>query len=195
MILMNLKIEPMEPTFETFNLGNNESLFLIKIGSTLNEKERKDLKDFLTEFQEVFAWSYEDMAGIDPEIAQHHIGTHAHMVPVKQKLRHMRTEWLLKIKEEATKQLEVGFIKLVHQDEWTANVVPIPKKNGKVRMFVDFRDLNKACPKDDFPLPHINVLVDNTTGSVLMSFMNGFLGYNQIKMAPKDMTKNTFTTE
>ena len=146
------KIEPMEPTFETLNLGNNENLFLIKIGSTLNEKERKDLKDFLTEFQEVFAWSYEDMAGIDPEIAQHHIGTHAHMVPVKQKLRHMRTEWLLKIKEEATKQLEVGFIKLVHQDEWTANVVPIPKKNGKVRMFVDFRDLNKACPKDDFTL-------------------------------------------
>ena len=73
--------------------------------------------------------------------------------------------------------------------------MPVPKKDGKVRMCVDFRDLNKACPKDDFPLPHINVLVDNTTGSVLMSFMNGFLGYNQIKMAPKDMTKNTFTRE
>ena len=63
------KIKSMEPTFETLNLGNNENLFLIKIGSTLNEKERKDLKDFLTKFQEVFAWSYEDMLGIDPEIA------------------------------------------------------------------------------------------------------------------------------
>ena len=73
--------------------------------------------------------------------------------------------------------------------------MPVPKKDGKVRMCVDFRDLNKACPKDDFPLPHINVPVDNMTGSVLMSFMNGFLGYNQIKMAPKDMNKNTFTTE
>ena len=73
--------------------------------------------------------------------------------------------------------------------------MPVPKKDGKVRMCVDFRDLNKACPKDDFPLPHINVLADNMTGSVLMSFMNGFLGYNQIKMAPKDMTKITFTTE
>ena len=59
----------MEPTFETLNLGNNENLCLIKIGSTLNEKERKDLKDFLTKFQEVFAWSYEDMLGIDLEIA------------------------------------------------------------------------------------------------------------------------------
>ena len=62
------KIEPMEPTFETLNLGNNENLCLIKIVSTLNEKERKDLKDLLTEFQEVFAWSYEE-PGIDPEIA------------------------------------------------------------------------------------------------------------------------------
>ena len=71
----------------------------------------------------------------------------------------------------------------------------VPKKDGKVRMCVDFRDLNKACPKDDFPLPHIDVLVDITTGSELMSFMDGFSGYNQIKMAPKDMTKTTFTTE
>ena len=71
----------------------------------------------------------------------------------------------------------------------------VPKKDGKVRMCVDFRDLNKACPKDDFPLPHIDVLVDNTAGSALISFMDGFSRYNQIKMAPKYMTKTTFTTE
>ena len=62
-------------------------------------------------------------------------------------------------------------------------------------MCVHFRDLNKACPKDDFFIPHIYILVDNTAGSALMSFMDGFLGYNQIKMAPKDMTKTTFTIE
>ena len=73
--------------------------------------------------------------------------------------------------------------------------MPVPKKDGKVRMCMDFRDLNKACPKDDFPLPHINILVDNMAGSALMSFMDGFSGYNQIKMAHKDMTKTTFTTE
>jgi len=86
----------------------------------------------------------------------------------------MRTEWILKIKEEVTKKLKVGFIKPVHQAEWIANVVPIPKKNGKVRMCVDFRNLNKACPKDDFHLPHIDVLVDNTASSALMSFMDGW---------------------
>ena len=135
------------------------------------------------------------MLGIDREIAQHHIDTHTHMIPVKQKLRCMRTTWLLKIKEEVTKQLKVGFIKPIHQDEWITNVVPVPKNDGKVRMCVDFRDLNKACPKDDSPLPHIDFLVDNTADSALMSFIDGFSRYNQIKMAPKDMTKTTFTTE
>ena len=101
------KIEPMEPNFETLNLGNDESPCLIKISSTLTEKERKDLKKLLTEFQEVFVWSYEYMLDINPEMAQHHIDTHAHMVLVKQNLRRTRTEWLLKIKEEVTKQLKV----------------------------------------------------------------------------------------
>ena len=114
------------------------------------------------------------MPGIDPRIAQHRIDTYDHMVPVKQKLRRTRTEWLLNIKEEVTMQLKVGFIKPVNQAEWIANAVPIPKKDGKVRMCVDFRDLNKACPKDDFPLPHTDVLVDNTARSALMSFMDIF---------------------
>ena len=189
------KIEPMEPTLEIINLGNDENPHLIKIGLTLSEKEKKDLQELLMEFQEVFAWSYEDMHGIDLEIAQHHIDTHDHMVPIKKKLRRMMAEWLLKIEEEVTKQLKVVFIKPINQAKWITNVVPIPKKDRKVRMCVDFRDLNKACPKDDFPLPHIDVLVDSTVGSALMSFMDGFSGYNQIKMAPKDMTKITFTTE
>ena len=98
----------MKPTLETTNLGNDESPCLIKMGLTLNEKERKYLQELLMKFQEEFAWSYKDMPGIDPQIAQHHIDTHDHKVPVKQKLRRMRIEWLLKIKEEVTKQLNIG---------------------------------------------------------------------------------------
>ena len=105
------KIEPMKPTLETINLGNDENPCLIKMGSTLNEKERKYLQELLMKFQEEFAWSYKDMPGIDPQITQHHIDTHDHKVPVKQKFRRMRIEWLLKIKEEVTKQLNIGKIK------------------------------------------------------------------------------------
>ena len=70
----------------------------------------------------------------------------------------------------------------------------MPKKDGRIRVCVDFRDLNKASPKDDFPLPHIDELVDFTAGYALLSFMDGFSVYNQIVMASKDREKTAFTT-
>ncbi|RVW84878.1 Retrovirus-related Pol polyprotein from transposon opus [Vitis vinifera] len=84
---------------------------------------------------------------------------------------------------------------MVEYPEWLANVVPVPKKDSKVRVCVDFRDLNKASPKDDFPLPHIDMLVDSTAGHSMLSFMDGFSRYNQILMAPEDMEKTSFITE
>ena len=100
------------------------------------------------------------------------------MKPIKQKLRRMKLEWTLKIKEEVEKQHNAGFLRVVNYPKWLVNVVPVPKKDGKVRMYVDFRDLNKAGPKDDFLLPHIDILVDNIVGHALLSFMDGFSGYN-----------------
>ena len=73
-------------------------------------------------------------------------------------------------------------------------MVPVPKKDGKVRMCVDFRDLNKASLKDDFPLPHIEILVNNTVGHALLFFMDGFSRYNQIKMTLEDMEITSFIT-
>ncbi|KAA3486017.1 Retrovirus-related Pol polyprotein from transposon 17.6 [Gossypium australe] len=98
----------------------------------------------------------------------------------------MRPDILLKIKEEVKKQFDAGFLQVVKYSEWVANIVLIPKKDGK--------DLNKASPKDNFPLPHIDTLVDNTAGYSLFSFMDGFFGYNQIKMHSKDMEKTIFVT-
>ena len=93
----------------------------------------------------------------------------------------------LKIKEKVKKQFDVGFLVVARYPEWVANIVPVPKKDGKVRMCMDYRDLNQASPKDNFPLPHIDVLVDNTTNFTLFSFMDEFSGYNQIRMALEDM--------
>ena len=100
----------------------------------------------------------------------------------------------LKIKEEVRKQIDAGFLITSEYPQWLANIVPVPKKDGKVRMCVDYRDLNKASPKDNFPLPHIDVLVDNTAKCKVFSFMDGFSGYNQIKMAPEDREKTSFIT-
>ena len=86
--------------------------------------------------------------------------------------------------------MEVG-----EDTHWLANIVPVPKKDGKVRMCVDYRDLNKAYPKDDFSLPHIDTLVDSAASSAMYSFMDGFTGYNQIMMVVIDKLKTSFITE
>ena len=99
-----------------------------------------------------------------------------------------------KIKEEVEKQFNAGFLTVAQYPQCVANVVPVPKKDGNVRMYVDYKDLNSASLKDDFPLPHIDTLVDKTATSSLYSFMDGFSGYNQIKLAPEDMEKTTFIT-
>ena len=82
------------------------------------------------------------------------------------------------MKEEIQKQLIVGFLSVVEYPEWLANVVYVPKKNGNVRDCIDFRDLNKTSLNDDFPLPHIDMLVESTVGHSMLSFMDGFSRYS-----------------
>ena len=86
------------------------------------------------------------------------------------------------------------FIREVYYPDWLANVVMVKKANGKWRMCVDFTDLNKACPKDSYPLPRIDQLVDSTAGHKLLSFMDAFSGYNQIRMNDADQEKTSFVT-
>jgi len=114
--------------------------------------------------------------------------------PVKQRLRRSHPDIVLKIKEEVRKQIDAGFLITSEYPQWLANIKPVLKKDGKIRMCVDYRDLNKASPKDDFPLLHIDVLVDSTAKCKVFSFMDGFSGYNQIKMASEDREKTSFVT-
>ena len=101
----------------------------------------------------------------------------------------MRPKMSEKIKAEVMKQFDAGFLAVTSYPPWVTNVVPVPKKDSKVRMCVDYRDLNMESRKDDFLLPHIDVLVDNIAQHKIFSFMDGFSGYNQIKMAPEDMAR------
>ena len=137
----------------------------------LSTDERDSLIQLLISYLDVFAWSYEDMSGLDPSIVQYHLPLLLHVKPIKQKLRLLYPCWSLQVKEKIQKQLSVGFLSVVEYLERWANVVPIPKKNGNVRVCVDFRDLNKASHKDDFPLPHIDMLIDSTVGHSMLSFM------------------------
>jgi len=101
----------------------------------------------------------------------------------------------LVIRQETKKLLDVGHIREIQSPERLANVVMVKKANGKWRMCVDFTDLNKACPKDSYPLSSINALVDSASGCKLLSFLDAFSGYNQIQMHPRDERKTTFMTK
>ncbi|KAA3486916.1 RNA-directed DNA polymerase (Reverse transcriptase), Ribonuclease H [Gossypium australe] len=136
-----------------------------RIGENLSGiQTKRDLIELLQEFIDVFAWLYQDMSGLSTDIVVHRPPIKEECKPVQQKLRMMRLDVLLKIKEEVKKQFNAGFLQVVKYSEWVANIVPVPKKDEKVRICVDYRDLNKASLKDNFLLPHIDTLVDNMTG-------------------------------
>ncbi|KAL0454263.1 UNVERIFIED_CONTAM: Transposon Tf2-12 polyprotein [Sesamum latifolium] len=98
------------------------------------------------------------------------------------------------IEIKLNKLIKVGFIREVKYPTWISSIVPVRKKNGQIRVCVDFRDLNSACPKDDFSLPIAELMIDATMGHEALSFMDGSSGYNQIRMAPKDEELTAFRT-
>ena len=164
----------------------------------ISSKLPKDLKGLLTQFlrqnRDVFAWTQADMGGIDPAIITHKLNTNSSFKPVKQKRRSFAPERQKAINNEVGKLLQAGAIREVEYPEWLANVVLVKKANGKWRLCIDFTDINKACPKDIFPLPRIDLIVDATAGHELLSFMDAFSGYNQISMNPNDQEKTSFVT-
>jgi len=187
------EIKPHQEDVETLNLREEDEKKEVKIDTSMKREVKQELCALLKEFRDVFAWSYNDMPGLDTDIVQYKLPLKPECLPVRQKLRRMKPEMSLKIKE-VQKQFDDGFLVVAKYPQWVANIVPVPKKDGKVQMCVDYRDLNRASPKDNFPLPYIDTLVDNTARFSLFSFMDGFSGYNQIKMAPEDMQKTTFIT-
>ena len=134
------------------------------------------------------------MTGIHPTVASHRLNILASSKPVQQKVQRFHPDKQKVIQDEMEKFLEVGFIREVEYPEWLANVVVVPKKGGKWRVCVDYTNLNNTCPKDSFPLPRIDQIVDATTGHEVLSLLDAFSGYHQIPMAPEDEEKTTFIT-
>ncbi|KAL5555088.1 hypothetical protein UlMin_037324 [Ulmus minor] len=141
-----------------------------------NENGSENLIIFLREHRDIFAWSHEDMPGIDPNVIVHRLNIDPNFKPIKQKRRTFNAKRYMAINTEI------------------ANVVLVKKANGNWRVCVDFTDLNRACPKDSFPLPRIDQLVDATAGHELLSFMDAYSGYNQIRMHEEDQEHTTFLT-
>lgn len=121
-----------------------------------------------------------DLEGIDPNVITHQQNVDIEARPIKQKKHVIGSECNHIIKEDVERLLQVEYIWPVLYPGWLANVVLVPKSNGNWRLCVDSDDLNKACPKDSYPEPIIEMLINSTSGCEIMSFLDAFQGYNQI---------------
>ncbi|KAK0596320.1 hypothetical protein LWI29_014629 [Acer saccharum] len=186
--------EKEEPT-KSIVLNKAEPDKTVKIGARLTERVKRDVTNLLKEYKEIFAWSHEDMPGIEKSVISHNLAVNEKCKPVVQKRRSFNPGKSAAIKEEVSKLLAAGSIGEVKYPEWMANVVLVKKKNSQWRMCIDFTDLNKACPKDSFLLPRIDQLVDATAEHETLSFMDAYSRYNQIKIHKPDEEKTSFTTD
>ena len=149
----------------------------------------------LKEFRDVFAWSYEDMQGLDPQLCQHQIHLSKDAKPVAQQRYRMNPNYAAKVKEEIDKLLRVGFIRPVKKTTCLCPIVVVPRKNRKIKVCVDYRKLNAATVTDAFPLQFTDGVLDAVAGHEVYSFLDDFSGYNQIRMHPNDQEKSAFVTE
>jgi hypothetical protein len=134
------------------------------------------------------------LVGVSCTIIEHGLGIDPSVLPKKQRLRKMSNEKTEAAKAEVHRLLEANFIEPIAYPTWLANVVMVQKKSGKWRMCIDFTSLNKACPKDNFPLPRIDKIVDSATGCEVMSLLDCFSGYHQIYMKEEDKANTSFIT-
>ena len=123
-----------------------------QIGTILNHSQKKEMAQFLRKNSNVFAWSAAEIPGIPPSIIPHALNVNPGARPVKQKKRKLNPERLTAVRQETSKLLKADFIREVHYPDWLSSVIMVKKASGKWRMCIDFTDLNKACPKDNFSL-------------------------------------------
>jgi ribonuclease HI len=176
------------------NIGTPEEPKFVKLSSSLTTEQRAEYTELLKEFADVFAWTYEDLKTYDTSVIEHKIPLKEGAKSFRQKLRQINPMLLPVMEKEVKKLLEAQIIVPLRFSDWVANLVPIRKKSGEIRLCVDFRNLNKSSKKDNYPLPNMEHILQRVTGASRISMIDGFSGYNQISVMLEDREKTAFTT-
>jgi len=184
----DVRLEPVEET-TPLELPNGH---FIKLGTGLESEEHDIITPILVGNMNLFAWSTPDLPGVDPQVASHKLSIYKKAQYISQKKCKLDEERRLAAKAEVDKLLSAGFIEEAHYTTWLSNVVLVKKANDKWQMCVDYTDLNKACPRDAYPLPNIDRLVDGAAGNKVLSVLDAYSDYNQIPVAASDMNKTAF---
>ncbi|KAA3452374.1 Transposon Ty3-I Gag-Pol polyprotein [Gossypium australe] len=178
---------------EEVDIGDGDKPRPTFISANLDPIFKEKLIKLLKEYKDCFAWDYSEMPGLDRSIVEHRLPIKPGYKPYKQPPRKIyKEEVLADVKKEIERLLDANFIRPCKYADWISNIVPVYKKNGKMRVCIDFRDLNKATPMDGYPMPVADSLVDAAAGYKVLSFMDGNAGYNQIFMALEDIVKTAF---
>ncbi|GJS10547.1 reverse transcriptase domain-containing protein [Tanacetum coccineum] len=166
----------------------------VMIGSTLTEEGRNKLCGLLQRNLDIFAWKPVDMTGVPRHIPKYRLNVREGYSLVRQNKRGQAADQNQAIQEEVGKLVEAGIMREVHYHDWLSNPVMVKKHDDSWRMCVDFKDLNKACPKDGYPLPEIDWKVESLCGFPFKCFLDAYKGYHQIQMAKEDEEKTAFIT-
>jgi hypothetical protein len=141
----------------------------------------------------VFAWDYTEMPELSRELIEHQLPIKAGFRPYKQGAQNFKPEIIRRVKEEVDRLLQAGFIKPCRYADWVSNIVLVEKKNTeKIQICLDFRNLNRATSKDEYPMPVADLLIDSASGNKVISFLDGNAGHNQIFMVKEDVGKTVF---
>jgi hypothetical protein len=177
-----------------FNIGTEMDPRMVKIGKGTTKKERKEILELIREFRDTFAWNYDDLKAYKGDVIQHVIPLVEGAKPFRQKSRHINLKLVGQIQKELQKMVDAGIISPIKYSSWMSNLVFVRKKNGDIRLCVDFRNLNLLSLKDNYPLPNMEHLLQRVTGAGMMSMLDGFSGYNQVLLKREDQLKTAFTT-
>jgi hypothetical protein len=187
-------VHPQIEEVEDCNIGTEQEPKNIKLSKLLPVDQKIRYVDLFKEFIEVFAWTYEDLKTYDTNIIQHRIPLKVGSKPFRQKLRQVNPILFPVIEKELKKLLDAKIIVPLRYSSWVANLVPVRKKNGEIRLCVDFINLNKYSLKDNYPLPKMDHVLQKVVGANRISMIDGFSGYNQIVVHEKDRELTAFTT-
>jgi hypothetical protein len=176
------------------NIGIDSKPKFVKLSRSLTKEQRSEYAGLLRESADVFAWTYEDLKTYNTSVIEYKIPLKREANPFRQKLRQINPMLLPIMEREVKKLLQAQIIVPLRYLEWVANLVPVRKKNGEIRLCVDFKNLNKSSRKYNYPLPKMEHILQRVTRASRMSMIDGFSGYNQVSILPEDREKMTFTT-
>jgi hypothetical protein len=178
---------------EEIDIGDGDKPRPTFISANLDSSFREELIKLPEEYKDCFAWDYLEMPALDRSIVEHQLPIKPGFKPYKQPPRKIyKDEVLADVKKEIERLIEANFIRPCRYAEWISNIVLVYKKNGKMMVCIDFRDLNRVTPMDGYPMPVADLLVDAAAGHKVINFMDGNAGYNQIFMVIEDISKTTF---